>query len=282
VAWQWLPIAALAAASLSYAIHHVVPVEEHDAVVALLVVAAAAALSIGVGVLARPTERHLPAVIAIRPDATELRRIGRQDLGFCAALHAGTLEHGFFASLGHGFLRAYYATFLASPHAIALVATVRGAPVGLVVGSTDPRAHARWVLRRRGLRLAVRGAGILMLRPRLAVRFVGTRVARYRRAWGRARSAPAPTRSTQGTPAVLTHVAVVPGAQGAGVGRTLVEQFLSEAQARGASAAVLLTLEGSAGASSFYQQLGWRADGLRATFDGPPMAAFEIDLTPEP
>src|SRR5215207_9639819 len=138
----------------------------------------------------RPAERELPLVVSVRPEATQVVDFTNRELGFCAALHAHELGHGFFASLGHGFLRAYYATFVASPYAVALLATSQGAPVGLVVGAIDPRAHARWVLRRRGLRLAARGAAVLVVRPRVAWRFLRTRVERYRARWRSERGGP--------------------------------------------------------------------------------------------
>jgi len=277
VAWRWLPLAAITGAALSYAIHHAIPVDEHSASIALAVVASAAALTVGVGATTRPAERELPLVVSVRPEATQVVDFTNRELGFCAALHAHELGHGFFASLGHGFLRAYYATFVASPYAVALLATSQGAPVGLVVGAIDPRAHARWVLRRRGLRLAVRGAAVLVVRPRVAWRFLRTRVERYRARWRSERGGPeAATRRE--APAVLTHVAVVPGAQGAGIGTALVESFVQRARAGGARAIVLVTHEGPGGAGAFYSGLGWTRDGSLATPDGPTMAAFRLEL----
>jgi len=277
VAWRWLPLAALAGAAFSYGLHHVLPLDAHSLVIALVVVAGAAALAVAVGAATRPAERELPIVVTVRPSTPEITALTRGDLGFCAALHNATLDHGFFASLGHGFLRAYYATFVASPHAVALLAASGGAPVGLVVGAVDSRKHARWVLRHRGIRLAIRGCAMLTLHPRAAWRFARTRVARYRAAWRRNRDTSSPP--APGAPvSVLTHVAVVPGAHGAGIGRALVERFTDEVRERGADRVALVTHSGDAGAEPFYERLGWTRNGTAPTADGATMTSFRLDL----
>ena len=278
VPWIWVPLVALVAAAAAYVLHHASWFAEHRFLVAAFVIVAAAALAVAAGLVARPAERLLPMVVALEPETTDDRPAGRGDLGFCAALHAETLAHGFFASLGHGFLRAYYATFVDSPYAVALLATARGAPIGLVAGPLEPRAHARWVLRHRGVRLAVRGAAALLVRPRVALRFVRTRVERYRGAWRRARGT-ASQRSPEaiGT-AVLTHVAILPGVQRAGVGERLVWAFVDAARSSGAEQIVLTTLDGPAGAAGFYRRLGWRLEDARETFDGTRVLTFVLEV----
>jgi ribosomal protein S18 acetylase RimI-like enzyme len=279
VPWYWLPLAALLAAALSYALHHTLPWNGHDLEVAI-VVAAAVALSVAAGLVARPAERQLPIVVTVHPESVGVSLAGPRDVGFCAALHAQALDQGIFSALGHGFLRAYYSTFVASPHAIALLARAGGVPVGMVVGIVDPRSHTRWVMRRRGLRLAARGAAMLLVRPRIAVSFVRTRLARYRTTWRRTRSDSVPPKRSlkQHRTAVLSHIAVVPGGRGAGVGRALVDEFLAAARGAGVDSVTLVTRQGDDGAGAFYSRLGWRDDGARVTFDGQPVAAFTIDL----
>lgn len=274
------PVAALAATGLIYGLHHTTPLEGHSVGVVLVVVAAA-----GVGVaivfaaLAASADRQLPVVVTLRPRSAHLRGAEAGDLDFCAALQRETLPHGFFAELGHSFLRAYLGTFVSSPHAVALLLTVDDAPVGMVVGVLRPRAHRQWVLRHRGFRLATIGAAALATRPRLGLRFLHTRVARYARAW-RGRRSPAPG-STAAQPAVLSHVAVAPGAEGAGFGRRLVDAFVGAAGAAGASSVVLATLADEAGAAGFYRKLGWHEDRTILDFDGQPMTIFSLSLSPE-
>ena len=191
-------------------------------------------------------------------------------------MHAETLPHGFFVELGHRFLRAYLATFVASPHAAVLLLTMQDAPVGMVAGILRPRSHRRWVLRHRGVRLALLGGLALAARPRLALRFGRTRIARYRRAWSRRSTSQAP--EPEGQPAVLSHVAVAPGAQGAGLGTMLVDAFVAAARDAGSPRVVLVTLAGENGAAGFYRRHGWVENGLRCDFDGEPMIELTLSL----
>jgi ribosomal protein S18 acetylase RimI-like enzyme len=246
------------------------------------------------------------------PEVLEVREATRRDLRATAALHRRALPEGFFARLGPGFLRAYHASFVASPEAVALVVSAPdagGDPAGFVVGTLRNRAHYRWVLRHASPRLALRLVAALVRRPRLAGVFVRTRAARYvrwvwryplRRAQARSdRSDPratepraelveAPTQpaSKQAVPpvavppvAVLTHVAIDDGLRGRGAGRLLVEEFVDRARAAGANEVRLVT-EASDGASSFYERLGWSAVGEHTGSDGSVVREFRWPLHP--
>ena len=196
--------------------------------------------------------------------------MGESDLGFTAELHAAALPHGFFVELGHRFLHAYHRTFLCSPYAVGLVAELDGAPVGMLVGTVDDTGHHRWVIRRLGPALAWRGVAALVVRPRLLLRFCRTRIRRY--ALGIARRLlplPAPAHSPRPTSGrgVLTHVAVTADARGSGAGAGLVERFVADAAAAGASERVLVTLADD-GAAAFYERLGWRREDQGVERDG--------------
>lgn len=211
-----------------------------------------------------------PAVSALSPD----------DTAATAHLHASQLGHGFFGCLGERFLAAYHATFLASPYAVALVATDDGGPVGFLVGTVAPSAHTRWVLRERGRRLAVLGALALVARPALAGHFVRTRSGLYaRRLLTRERRRSAgPVAYVPLRLAVLTHVAVDPSVRGSGIGGALVDAFVDSARCAGAERALLVTLEGERGAGPFYERLGWARTDSRTDRDGHPIAEFGLAL----
>jgi ribosomal protein S18 acetylase RimI-like enzyme len=238
---------------------------------------------------------------------TEVRDAVRRDLRATAALHHRSLPGGFFSRLGRRFLRRYHATFLASPHAVGLVATdpaTDDAPVAFLVGTLRNRAHYRWVVRRCGPRLALELVVALLVRPRLAWLFVRTRAGRYLRwVWryplrhAQARAAapagreggprvddavrvPAAAGTAPVAPvAVLTHVAVDPELRGRGAGRRLVEVFLERAEAAGA-AEVRLVTEASDGASGFYERLGWTPIGERPGADGEVVREFRLSFEP--
>jgi len=122
-------------------------------------------------------------VIAESSGAVDVCRARPADIEFASTLHARTLDHGFFVALGPRFLRSYHATFAESPHAVSLVATIGGHRVGALAGILRPAAHRSWMIRRRGVRLVTGGLLALASRPRPALRFVTTRLARYARAW---------------------------------------------------------------------------------------------------
>lgn len=271
------------AAGTGYAAHHAPPLAPHTAATIAIAVAGSVVVAVTALLVAAGRQHsELAPVVVATPGATTVRAATREHAAFCAAVHAETLPHGFFVALGPRFLRAYYRTFLASPHAIALVAVAGVHPIGMVVGITAPRAHTRRLLRRHGLRLAGAGFGALLSRPLVGLRFARTRVARYLRAWRRHRGEPAARGSgepgaTRAT-AILSHIAVVPGAQGAGIGSELLDGFVAAARASGASRAVLLTLEGERGAGRFYALRGWTPGEARQTADGQTMREWALDL----
>jgi ribosomal protein S18 acetylase RimI-like enzyme len=205
----------------------------------------------------------------------EIRPLATQDLRFAVALHTATLPHGLFVRLGPGWLRAYYRTFVDSPHGIALLALLDGLPVGMLVGAASGAAHGRWVWGARGRRLVARGLAALAIRPRAVALLVRTRGRRLlRRLGGRGPSGPA------GPQAVLTYLCVAEPARGLGVGAALVEQWVEEARRAGADRAMLVTPGGDEGASGFYRRLGWTYVTEQRSRDGWPVRMFSRPLDP--
>lgn len=189
------------------------------------------------------------------------------DAAVIADIHARLLPHGFFADLGPRFLRAYHRSFMASPHAVSVVACRDGRVVGLIAGALDAGEHQRHVIRHHGLRLLGSGGAALVARPALLLRFLTTRLGRYARGLLRAAR---PARSAaerpvgdvrRGPVAVLTHVAVDPAMQGAGGGSALVEAFVDRVRREGSAERIELVTLVEEGASPFYERLGWTACG---------------------
>ena len=209
--------------------------------------------------------------------AATVRRMGDRDLSFAARLHARALPHGFFGQLGPVFLRPYYRSFLDAPSGVALVAEVAGEAVGVLVGTTRPTEHYRWVLRHHAPLLGFALGAALLLSPRQLSLFLRTRVVRYVRAARRLasrRTAPPVARGDRRRLAVLTHVCVSEAARGSGAGSTLVREFCDAARADGRTEAQLVTLAGPEGASLFYDRLGWRRRGERPDHDGRPVRRY--------
>lgn len=217
-----------------------------------------------------------------RPASLEVRPAATAELDRTARLHARTLPEGFFARLGARFLRRYHHAFAASPQAEVLVARDRNHPAGMLVGTYDNAAHYRWVAHHRARRLALAGLAALLQRPRLAAEFVVTRTGRYARALGRfvrgrAVGASASEPQEPDRVAVLTHVAVDPAAQGAGVGRSLVGEFVERARRAGADEVRLITPADGPG-PEFYRSLGWRHLRVRRAADGTVVEEFVLPL----
>lgn len=216
-----------------------------------------------------------------------VRELTRDETGFASRLHAAALPHGLFSSLGVGFLARYYASFVESPHAVGLLALLHGRPSGVLVGTVANREHYRWVLRHRAPSLAGCAIPALAVRPRVAAYAVRTRTGHYARAVSRLAvdqlrdgaepGEPAASRGT-GAVGVLTHVCVVDHARGRGVGRSLVDAFVSTARRQGSRELVLVTLAGEAGAGGFYVRQGWSHRGDQRNWDGQEVAVYGLGL----
>lgn len=227
--------------------------------------------------------------MSIDAPVTTITPMRPADLGFAVRLHQQSLPDGFFARLGPRFLRRYYATFVASPHAVALICGFEGRPVGALVGTRANRAHWSWVVRTHGVRLGLAGMLALLFRPREAVVFARTRTGRYVRAiWRLTRSATRPPRQSRGgltgeaapapaSVAVLTHICVSASARGSGAGRQLVRTFLDEA-GRGPALEAQLITAARGGAADFYRHLGWEHVDDRLNHDGALVSRFRTPV----
>ena len=278
---QWLLIG-ICAALLTYGLHHLSPTEGHtwDVLVALV---AAVGLTATVANRSTPASRPSSEVVVLRRDRpATIDDLGRTDLAASARLHEETLPHGFFVELGPRFLRAYHATFVESPHAVAYGAKLDGHDVGFLLGVLDSRANSRWIIRHRGVRLALLGVAGMVARPRVGLRFLRTRVRRYVEAWRHHRDADPEPRpdSVEGAPAVLSHVGVAPGARGTGIGKSLSDTFERAARERGIDWMALATLEGPDGAGAFYAALGWTRSASVSSAGGQRFERWKRQVDP--
>jgi GNAT superfamily N-acetyltransferase len=219
----------------------------------------------------------------------DLRREGRpvgaarcltpQDVDRAVDLHRQHLGHEFFARLGVPFMRRYYETFLDSPLGIALSVDFDGRPAGVLVGTMRHRAHHRWVMRHRGGRLAVSGVLALLVRPRLLVHFLRTRLRVYVGGLIRFTRRSGAPRPASPEVAVVSHLITDAAFRGRGVGAELTRAFAAAAQDF-ASAAELVTLAPPRGAGPFYEQLGWRKLGMSRNIDGDELFRYRLPLDP--
>lgn len=206
------------------------------------------------------------------------------DLVATSEIHARELPHGYFPELGPRFLAAYHRSFVESPHAVATVATLDGKVAGFLVGTIRTGAHYRDVVRRHGLRLGLYALGGLLRNPIAVAHLVRSRLRRYLRVVVRyARGGGPPRTRTRHRPdggpvAVLTHVAVLPGARGHGLGAELVGRFVDEVRAADVGEIRLVTLVGEEGAAEFYERLGWQRMRRRWGAGGRQVVEFRCSV----
>jgi GNAT superfamily N-acetyltransferase len=222
--------------------------------------------------------------MTLRPTSSvNVRPATPADVAVIADIHGRLLPHGFFADLGPRFLRAYHRSFMASPHAVSMVACCGEQVAGVIAGAMDATEHQRYVIRHHGPRLLAAGAVALVLRPALLMRFLTTRLGRYARGLLRAvkpAGAGGERPTSDGPPgpvAVLTHVAVDPAMQGGGAGSALVGAYVDEVRRDGRAERIELVTLAEEGASGFYERLGWTACGEHLR-EGAAYRRFSLKL----
>ncbi|MDT9592669.1 GNAT family N-acetyltransferase [Nocardioides zeae] len=214
-----------------------------------------------------------------------------EDLDVVVRLHRRAFPDNVVGRFGGALLERYYRSFVTSPEAVATVATDdEGAPVGYLVGVLATDHHRRWVREHHLRALLAAALPALLQHPVLAAGLLRRRlVVRLRALAGRLRPRAAggtvvevaPTvdgssvaRVRPGPVAVLSHVAVEPGARGGGAGSSLIDHFEQVAERRGAARMCLATAE-DGGAGALYERRGWRLQARRRTFDGRHLRIYE-------
>jgi ribosomal protein S18 acetylase RimI-like enzyme len=230
-----------------------------------------------------------------------VRPMVADDIPAAVALHQRELGAEFITGLGPGFLRAYYRAWLASPAGICFVAEVAAGPpvpraavaaagpAGLLLGSTDPQAHYRSMLRRHGAVLGLSLVLEALRHPSRGVTLARTRGIRYARALARSlwRAAPLRRRLEPGAAAAvsvpageITHVAVDAAHRRAGVGRALMAGAEAALAAAGVARAELVTPLGEQAARAFYEALGWAAVAELRSRSGEAFVLFTKAMAP--
>lgn len=189
------------------------------------------------------------------------------DVDEAVSLHQRAFPEFFLSQLGTGFLRQFYSGFLTDPTAVTTVARdEQGRIVGTVVGTTHPSGFFGRLLRRRLGGFALASASAALRSPRVVPRLV--KGITYRGEAGE---------RVDG--ALLSSICVAPDAQGAGVGRQIIEAWCDSARERGATRAFLTTdaLDNHA-VNAFYTRRGWECTATFSTDQGRSMNRYEKEL----
>lgn len=179
-----------------------------------------------------------------------IRDAGNDDIPQLAQAHLQAFEGFYMTKLGTGFLKEYYRSVFEYDGGILLVASTgnHAALAGFAVGFIDSPAFYRW-LRSRRMRLALATVPGLLRDPRLCLRLFQSsgRVRRESQGEGTARDCE------------LASLGVLPSCQGNGVGRLLVQAFLTRSRKMGADRVSLTTdAQDNNRVKHFYQSLGFR------------------------
>lgn len=201
------------------------------------------------------------------------------DLSYVCSSMRAHLPGAFFAELGDGFLSAYLRTYATSPSGCALVAEHDGELVGFLVGSVDREAYRRHVLHADRRHLLIKGGLGLTLRPRLAMRFVRTRLRRYLRGLRRTASANPGATLPIDQAGILSHIAVEPEMRGTGVGKELMESFLAVCSVHGAPRVQLFVDPSNIQAQKFYRSHGWKDVSEQSDADGRQWTTMEVAIS---
>ncbi|HFD87614.1 MAG TPA: GNAT family N-acetyltransferase, partial [Gammaproteobacteria bacterium] len=163
------------------------------------------------------------------------------DVPAVVQVHLRSFQGFFLTFLGPAFLRQLYAAILADPSGIGFVAEDEKGVCGFVAGTTQPSGFYRRLLRRRWWHFALAVTLPVLRRPSIIPRLL------------RAFAMPEQVAQQEGR-GTLMSVAVLPEAQGKGIGRALVRAFLDEAVHRGLRQVDLTTdRDNNEATNHFYQ-----------------------------
>jgi ribosomal protein S18 acetylase RimI-like enzyme len=198
-----------------------------------------------------------------------IRKMQRRDVAAVVQVHRAGFSGFFLTFLGPAFLRELYTATFIDHAGISFVAEGDKDLIGFVVGTAQPAGFYRRLLRQRWPRFAWAAILPALKRP--------SAIPRLLRAFSMPRQV-----TQQQHRGTLMSIAVLPDAQGHGVGRALVYAFLAEAGQRGLHHVDLTTdHDENEAANTFYQKLGFVCSRTFTTPEGRTMNEYVITLQKE-
>lgn len=195
-----------------------------------------------------------------------IRPMRLHDVKEIVNIHLKSFPGFFLTFLGPHFLHEYYVALLNDPAGFGFVHINLGNITGFVAGASEPSMFYSRLLRKRWWRFA-----FAVLIPALRNPLIIPRLFRAFR-----KSQDVSKRTDVGT---LMSIAVDPNVQGHGIGRMLVESFLTEAIRRNLKQVDLTTdRENNLSVNQFYVHMGFRCSRVFVTPEGREMNEYIIDL----
>jgi ribosomal protein S18 acetylase RimI-like enzyme len=197
-----------------------------------------------------------------------IRHATEVDVPDVVTTHLHSFKGFFLTFLGPAFLNELYSATLQDTSGIGFVAESEKSIYGFVMGTTQPAGFYRRLLRNRWWRFGCAAVQPILRRPTVIPRLL--------------RAFSMPRRSTrQAGCGTLMSIAVLPKAQGQGVGRALVHAFLKEARCRGLEQVDLTTdKDDNEAVNRFYQKLGFSCVRTFITPENRAMNEYVITLDP--
>jgi ribosomal protein S18 acetylase RimI-like enzyme len=197
-----------------------------------------------------------------------LRKINDRDVGQIVEIHLRSFPGFFLSFLGPRFLSLYYESISTTDHGIGFISIAStGFPEGSVAGTTNPRGFYSQLLKRSGIRFFIASITAVFKKPTIVPRLA------------RALFHPSENPIGEGV-AGLFSVAVLPEAQGKGVGSKLVRAFLCEAHKRGCDRVFLTTDQDKNEATNrLYEKMGFKIERQYVTPEGRRMNEYWFDLS---
>lgn len=199
-------------------------------------------------------------------NAFQLQEMYIDDVRDVVIIHLTSFRGFFLSFLGFPFLRELYMGILQDPTGIAFVNYNDKRIVGFIAGTSHPAGFYRRLLHQRWWRFGAAAIPAILRNPLIVPRLL--------RAFRKPQES-----ASQPDAGTLMSIAVLPEAQGQGLGQALVKVFLEEAKQRGLKHINLTTdRDNNDLVNHFYQKLGFRCYRSFITPEGRPMNEYVIDV----
>ena len=175
-----------------------------------------------------------------------IRKATYNDIKGIVDVHCSAFKGFFLTELGSSFLQLYYSSYFKEPTAILLVAEKEGEVVGFSSATSLSAGFNTRLVKKDFLRYALRGCVIALTKPKALVNLAKN--------W----SHRDPSVVDNGDYAELMSIAVLPNAQGAGVGKQLIQKTEEVVKSQSASRFSLTTdYYNNESTIAFYKRCGY-------------------------
>lgn len=196
----------------------------------------------------------------------EIRRMSQSDIANITDVHIKSFPGFFLTFMGKCFLSELYLGIVGDSAGIAFVYVKENRILGFVAGTSQPAGFYSRLLYRHWWRFALASLVPILKKPSI--------ISRLFHAFQKPQDV-----SNQAGVGSLMSIAVIPDAQGLGIGKALVKVFLEESANRGLKHIDLTTdKNNNDSANQFYQNQGFQVSRTFVTPEGREMNEYMIDV----